>query len=148
MKNQLAQINADVIRRAETSTQDKPQAREPRKENAASHSPLPWKVMADPSYEPGLHPLHNHRFIATEAMGVEGNDFDGEGSLICALRDQSEQAADAAFIVEACNNYEQLLEACKLAKSQLRGATTESEGMERATNILQAAITKAEATKG
>lgn len=57
--------------------------------------------MPDPSYPEGLHPLHHHRFITTEAMGVEGDDFDGEGSIICALRDQERQAADARLIAAA-----------------------------------------------
>ncbi len=90
-----------------------PNKAQPRKADAATHSPLPWKVMADPSYPEGLHPLHHNRYIATEVMGVEGDDFDGEGSLICALRDQEHQAGDAALIVRAVNHADKLAEACR-----------------------------------
>ncbi len=85
----------------------------------AQHSPLPWKVMADPSYPEGLHPLHHNRYIATEAMGVEGDDFDGEGSLICALRDQEHQAGDAKLIVRAVNHADKLAEALRDAHHEL-----------------------------
>jgi hypothetical protein len=71
------------------------------------HTPGPWKIMADPSYRTGIHPLHHHRFITTSSMGAtptddtgEG-DFDGEGTIICALRDQPNQPQDAALIAAA-----------------------------------------------
>lgn len=71
--------------------------------SASKHTPGPWQVMADPSYPIGLHPLHHHRFIATKTMGVdlERRDFDGKGTLICALRDQENQKADAHLIAAA-----------------------------------------------
>ncbi len=84
-----------------------------RTETGKAHSPLPWKIMADPSYPEGLHPLHHHRYIATEAMGVEGDDFDGEGLLICAMRDLATQEADAKLIVASVNHADKLAEALR-----------------------------------
>ena len=97
--------------------------------------------MADPSYPEGLHPLHNHRFVTTESMGVEGEDFDGEGSIICALRDQPMQEADARLIAAAPD----LLEALKAWEfARKEGGISHADFFEAAWQKTQAAIAKAE----
>lgn len=52
------------------------------------HTPGPWAIQADPEHA-GKHPLHDNRYV-TSARG-----------LVCALRDQPEQAADARLIAAA-----------------------------------------------
>lgn len=65
--------------------QDKPQAREPRKENAASHSPLPWRRAG------GM--IDGYCLI------------DAVNSPVTIHRLPS---GNATFIVEACNNFERV----------------------------------------
>jgi len=54
----------------------------------SKHTPGPWTVEAYPD-RASRHPLHNNRYVASP------------GGLVCALRDQPAQAADARLIAAA-----------------------------------------------
>jgi len=105
--------------------------------------------MADPSYPEGLHPLHHHRFVTTENMGVEGEDFDGEGSIICALRDQPTQEADARLIAAAPDMLaalKELFRECAMVHKYW-GENCNQSAADAAVTKANAAIFKAEAKR-
>lgn len=57
----------------------------------ATHTPGPWKVMPCPVHA-GKHPLHNHRWIATQDAEVEFGANPNEwwlcsGMLLCQMTD-------------------------------------------------------------
>jgi len=63
--------------------------------------------MADPDNK-GKHPLHDRRYIVTEDAEIEfghdprpGNWTLATGSIVCVLRDQEKQDADARLIAAA-----------------------------------------------
>lgn len=73
------------------------------------HTPGPqWVVQADPDWA-GKHPYHDHRFITTAGFDLKSRNPDGE--IVCRMTDSPNQAANAAFIVRACNSHADLLEA-------------------------------------
>lgn len=64
-----------------------------------------WKVMPDPARK-GLHPVHDHRHVATADASWEDAYHPGEfklegGNLICDLRDTLQQRDDAHIIASA-----------------------------------------------
>lgn len=74
-----------------------------------------WHVEADPEHA-GKHPLHDNRFICRE-----------NGDIVCALRDQSTQATDAALLASSPD----LLEACELIAAHLKDLGESNPGYMR-----------------
>lgn len=66
----------------------------------------PWRVQADPVFT-GEHPLHDNRFVTTDHEFDVHPDYAGEfemlngGEIICSLRDNECQAANARLIAAA-----------------------------------------------
>lgn len=96
--------------------------------NKQAHTPTPWTI----SRAKGPH----YQFIRIRQVGT----IDYHASVRINL---PESEANASFIVRACNNYEELLEACKLAKEVLR--TIHNPKANSAFLICNQAIAKAEA---
>jgi hypothetical protein len=115
------------------------------------HTPGPWKIMADPINKE-LHPLHENRYIVTgdavlrEWQNSTGAHWElGAGSIVCKLRDQQAQKADARLIAAA----PALLEACRCALADMEGTKELLDGqVSDAYNLtlreLEAAIAAAE----
>lgn len=78
----------------------------------AKHSPTPWKVLPD-THKIGGHPNHLFRFIATANWTEDDGDFSATGEIIAKLTDSQNIAANASFIVRACNAHDDLLAALK-----------------------------------
>jgi hypothetical protein len=75
------------------------------------HTPGPWTIKADPD-KAGLHPLHDNRYVTSKR------------GLVCALRDQPAQAADARLIAAA----PELLHALKWAAEYVSLYTPDGAG--------------------
>ena len=92
-----------------------------------NHSPLPWKMI----------------FIDKGKLGwVE----DSEGEIVVGLgsfHHQQPDEVDAQFVIQACNNFEALLDACKWICERIRIQSKCSDTRE--TDYLRSIIAKAEA---
>lgn len=80
----------------------------------AKHTRTPWKVLPD-THKIGGHPNHLFRFIATANWTEDDGDFSATGEIIAKLTDSQNIAANASFIVRACNAHDDLLAACMAA---------------------------------
>lgn len=78
----------------------------------AKHTRTPWKVLPD-THKIGGHPNHLFRFIATANWTEDDGDFSTTGEIIAKLTDSQNIAANASFIVRACNAHDDLLAACE-----------------------------------
>ena len=105
----------------------------------SAFTPGPWKVMPCPVNN-GLHPCHDHRWIAT-ADAEFGHDCRGwslsSGSLICEMRDGP--IANARLIA-ACPD---MLAACRAALALLKDPDADEFNANQVEAFLSAAITKA-----
>ena len=109
------------------SPQAKDQSTRPRCE--AAHSPLPWHIETDRNEQDCIYSA-DHDFIAICAH-----------QCVESLRKQMQ--IDAAYIVKACNQFPELLEALKLCATVVLCETIFPEGSDEAEQI-HAAIQKAE----
>ena len=84
------------------------------------HTPLPWKVsgirQSGTKYLPlPVEPVNTIEVFAPNGSGV----YNSIASFTFTSRNRKEQIANAEYIVEACNNYTELLSAARLTLSFL-----------------------------
>ena len=116
--------------------------------NLPKHTPTPWKIMADPDLG-GTHPYYDNRWIVTAdaqvAFGHDprpGNWVPTRGRIICEIHNQN-AAANAPFVVRACNAHYTLLDACQQAYGLIAGGCYHASPV---ANVLKAAIAAANST--
>ena len=84
----------------------------------SEHTPGPWYVGKDCANAAEINGHFHHLWQVLSPEGADGVEFDGTGvaCVIVPFEDETEQimqtaAANAAFIVRACNNHDELLAA-------------------------------------
>jgi hypothetical protein len=75
-----------------------------------------WKIMADPEHK-GKHSLHDNRFITTGDCEFDKRGICSSGSIICSLRDQPDQRADAVLLASAPEMRDCMIELSKALDS-------------------------------
>lgn len=104
-------------------------------QQTVKHTELPWERQDKTIYK-----INDEKFAKSNIFfaSVQGGWKKEE-----ERTSQEEMEANAVFIVKACNNHYQLLEACKVALNQLWSFSM-SKNNENAINLVTKAINQAE----
>ncbi|KQQ94971.1 hypothetical protein [Massilia sp. Leaf139] len=76
------------------------------------HTPTPWRVTDGTNIKDDCRPISEHGVLIAGAHGYNGSGF---------FPSDEEAAANATFIVRACNAHEELVKALRVIKTQSIG---------------------------